>query len=272
MPRGYGQDVAYVHDTGHDGFARGAAPFVVDRLRRAGLAGGLVVELGCGSGISAAHLLESGYRVLGIDISAAMLALARRRAPRGRFKRGAWRTAPLPRCAAVTALGETLNYRFDAGADEAALWRLFDRAFDALLPGGLFIFDLATPSRRTGTSGGGRRAPLNPSAAGPVRVQRADDRAGVTRYSRHTAQRDWAMLLDVEVDPRRCELTRRITTFRRIGSVYRRSGETHRLRLYRPSEVAARLRATGFRVRILRGYGDLEFPRGLSGFLARKPL
>ncbi len=268
----YDRDVAYIHDAGHGDFARRAAPFLVEQFDRAGLAGGLVVELGCGSGISAEHLLKSGYRVFGIDISAPMLALARRRAPRGRFRRGSWRTTPLPRCAAVAALGEALNYRFDAGADEAALWRLFDRVFDALLPGGLFIFDLATPSRRSGAPGGGRRAPLNRIAAAPVRVQRGGGGAGVTVYSRHVARRDWAMLLHVEVDPRRRELTRRITTFRRVGRTYRRSEETHRLRLYRPSEVADRLRGAGFRVRMRRGYGELSFPRGLCGFLARKPL
>jgi hypothetical protein len=36
-------------------------------------------------------------------------------------------------------------------------------------------------------------------------------------------------------------------------------------------EVAGELREVGFRVRLLRGYGAFRFPRGVAGFLARKP-
>jgi hypothetical protein len=66
-------------------------------------------------------------------------------------------------------------------------------------------------------------------------------------------------------------LTRRITSFRKVGDLYRRDEETHRLRLMRRSELAGQLRGIGFRVRILSSYGPLRFAHGHVGFLARKP-
>ena len=81
---------------------------------------------------------------------------------------------------------------------------------------------------------------------------------------------DWAILIDVDEDKSRRLLTRRITSFRKVGKLYRRSAETHRLRLYRPPDVAAMLRRAGFRARIVRGYGKLRFKPGHHGFVARK--
>jgi hypothetical protein len=73
-----------------------------------------------------------------------------------------------------------------------------------------------------------------------------------------------------EEDRRRGVLTRQITSFRRVGELYRRSHEVHRQRLFRRAEVTAWLRDSGFKVRTLRGYGALRFARGQVGFLARK--
>ena len=78
------------------------------------------------------------------------------------------------------------------------------------------------------------------------------------------------MLVVAEEDARRRVLIRYITSFRRVGELYRRDAETHRLRLIRREEVACDLRSVGFRVRILPGYGPLQFPPGHAGFLASK--
>ena len=53
--------------------------------------------------------------MLGVDISEAMLKLARKRAPETRFKRGSLFRTRVPKCAAVTAIGECANYLFDPG-------------------------------------------------------------------------------------------------------------------------------------------------------------
>ncbi len=51
MTEWYGEDLAYVYDVGHAGFALEFAPGILDILVRSGIQGGLVVDLGCGSGL-----------------------------------------------------------------------------------------------------------------------------------------------------------------------------------------------------------------------------
>ncbi len=239
--RGYLPDLAHVHDVGFGAFSRGAAPWILATLGERGLRDGLVVDLGCGSGLLAQPLVRAGYDVLGVDLSPAMVALARRRVPRARFVVGSLLDVELPPCVAVTSLGECLNYAFDARAGAAGVARLCRRVHAALAPGGVFVFDVATPGRGAGA---------------PVR---------------HRAGRGWEVVSEAAEDPRKRLLTRRITTFRQVGRLYRRSVEVHRLRLYPAQEVLAALRRAGFRARRLRGYGPERFPPATAGFLARKP-
>lgn len=243
MPRGYGEDLAYIHDTGHGDFARRAAPWLLDLLRASGIDRGSVVDLGCGSGIWARALTGAGYDVLGVDQSGEMLRIARRTAPHARFLHGSFLDVDLPPCAAVTALGECFNYLFDESNELPALAGLFRRVHRALRPGGLFVFDVATPGR-----GGGPG----------------------TRRQRNLHGRDWAILLETEEDARGRMLTRHIVSFRKLGKLYRRADELHRLRLYRPTEIARELRRVGFTVRVVRGYGPVRLPKGWTAFVARK--
>jgi SAM-dependent methyltransferase len=129
--KGYRSDLAYIHDVGFGGFSERAAPALLRILRDSGVRSGLVVDLGCGSGLWAHRLVEQGYDVLGIDISAAMVKLARRREPRARFKVGSFLSVPLPRCLAITAIGECLSYLFDERNREEALAGFFARAHEA---------------------------------------------------------------------------------------------------------------------------------------------
>jgi 2-polyprenyl-3-methyl-5-hydroxy-6-metoxy-1,4-benzoquinol methylase len=77
----YGEDLAYIHDVGHADFALDSAPGILEILGRSGIDGGLVVDLGCGSGLLARELIDAGYGVFGVDISEAMIGLARKPAP-----------------------------------------------------------------------------------------------------------------------------------------------------------------------------------------------
>jgi hypothetical protein len=43
----YQDDLAYIHDTGFGGFARGSAPGLLDLFTAPGIRKGLVVDLGC---------------------------------------------------------------------------------------------------------------------------------------------------------------------------------------------------------------------------------
>jgi SAM-dependent methyltransferase len=244
MAEGYRSDLAYIHHVGFGSFARSAAPWLLKSLRQTGASSGLVVDLGCGSGIWAAELLRAGYRVLGVDQSQAMVDLAYRNAPRGEFRAQSYLRARLPPCIGVTALGECFNYLFDERNTAKALARLFRRVIAALRPGGVFAFDVAGPGRVPG--------------AGHVR--------------KFAEGENWAVFVDAVEDRRRRTLTRSITSFRKVGLLYRRDFEVHRMRLFTRSEIAQLLREAGFRIRSLAGYGRLKFARGHFGFLAAKPV
>ncbi len=243
---GYGEDLAAVHDAGFLAVAREAARFVAAELEQAGLEGGTVVELGCGSGETAAALGEAGHRVLGFEWSEAMLGLARERAPAAELRVGSLFDIELPPCDALVAIGEVVNYAFDPRSSKRALAAFFTRARDALRPGGLLVFDSAGPGRAPG---------------------------GRSSGFRHGE--GWAVIYEASEDRGGQRLTRRITTFRRMeggpGGGWRRSDETHELRLYAAPELARMLRRRGFRVRIRRGYGAKPLGPGLRVLVARRP-
>ena len=238
--RAYKQDLAYVHDVGFGTFAKRSASGVLHILRAAGIHGGLVVDLGCGSGLWARCLADAGYRVLGIDLSPDMISLARKRVPEGSFRAGSFLDVDFPDCDAITALGEGFNYTFDKRNSRASLSVLFRRAFRALRPGGLLVFDVAEPGRNRGSNRSFWQGP------------------------------DWACLTEFVQDERRHLLTRLVTTFRKVGKHYRRAQETHVQQLYNASQLASDLRKIGFTVRLVRGYGDLRFAKAHAGLIARK--
>jgi SAM-dependent methyltransferase len=238
----YQEDLAYIHDVAFDFFARGAAPELLKIFRRHGITEGLVVDLGCGSGIWAAELIRAGYEVLGVDQSEAMIRLARKKAPQAKFVRSSFLDVPLPPCDVVTSMGECLGYLFDEKNGPKALAQLFARVYDALRPGGLFVFDIAQPGQI------------------PAALR-----------TRNFAKPDWAVLREADEDRQKMILTRRMTVFRKVGNHYRRSEEIHRLRLYWGADLARMLRRIGFRARVFRGYGRYRLTGNRVAILARKP-
>jgi SAM-dependent methyltransferase len=203
----YGEDLAWIHDAGFGDPARAAADEVRARVRPPGL----VIDLGCGSGITAAALLEAGFDVLGVDVSEDLLRIARERAPTARFVHASLDDFELPPAAAVLAISEVLNY----GAERRDLAAFFRRVRGALAPGGVFLAGIAGPdsSRRSWREGDG-----------------------------------WLVCVDVTVEGDR--LTRRITAFRELAGGWRRSDEVHVQRLYAEEDVLAALRAAGFEARV----------------------
>ncbi len=63
------------------GHGDACAPGVLAKLRPVREGGGVVLELGCGSGALTRHLVAAGHRVIATDASPAMLALTREAVP-----------------------------------------------------------------------------------------------------------------------------------------------------------------------------------------------
>ncbi len=105
------------------------------------LEGARVLDLCCGTGQMAAELGVCGYRVVGLDGSRGMLLHARENAPDASLIQGdARRFGLLPRFDAIVSMFDSLNHVL--AADE--LGAVFRSAFDCLMPGGVFLFDLNT--------------------------------------------------------------------------------------------------------------------------------
>ena len=232
-------DLVYIHDAGFNGYALTAAPTLLALLRQHGIRDGLVVDLGSGTGRWAAKLAREGYDCIGYDQSPAMTRFAKRAVPGVRFRTGSLFDVKLPKCRAVTSMGECLNYRFNASQSTADLRKVFTRVFDALPPGGVFIFDIATPARS------------------PKKKPRVFRNEG----------KDWAIVSVTTAAPG--GLRRDMTFFRKHGDFYRRGTESHVLRLYPVADVLKALRGCGFRARRLELTG---FPgvAGMAWILAEK--
>jgi SAM-dependent methyltransferase len=228
-----------VHDAGFGFIARAAATSLVERLRGRDVRGGLVVDLGCGSGIAARILIDAGYDVHGVDASADLIALARERAPEATFDHVSLHDATLPGGAvAVTAMGEVLCY---AGVNDA----LLARVRGSLASGGLFVFDVATPDRE-GTD---------------------------PRRSWHEGD-GWLVCSEAWRGPEARRLNRRIAAFTRMGeSAWSRSDEVHELELYEPAALTESLTAAGFEDARVDddGYGSAVRIDGLAVLVGRAP-
>jgi SAM-dependent methyltransferase len=236
----YSTDLAYIHDAGFAGYAERAAPELIRTLRRHGIGRGRLVDVGCGSGTLARRLVDAGYDVVGIDLSPAMIRLARANVPQARFRVGSFAGVALPRCRAVIAIGEVVTYLPEPQPGPARLERFFARVYRALAPGGLFLFDFMESAER--------------------RTYPPKSRSGT----------DWAVVLRADSDRSGRRLVRHITTFRKIGGEYRRSQETHVVRIYSRADIAAALTARGFAVRMRRSFGRVRLMAGDVAVIAQR--
>jgi SAM-dependent methyltransferase len=237
----YAEDLAFIHHTGFAGFAQEAAPGVLALLQGADIRRGLVVDLGCGSGLWARALLEAGFEVLGVDIAPAMIELARGVAPAARYLVSSFYEVDLPSCVAVTVLGEGFTY-MAAQDPREALPVFLPRVYAALAPGGVLLFDMILRSERE-----------------PMRYRTM--REGV----------DWRVDAEVIEEPELSLLTRHITARRQVEGTERITQETHRVRTFSASELERMLQACGFEVEVHRRYGAMPLPPQRLAFLARKP-
>ncbi|MEW6494932.1 MAG: class I SAM-dependent methyltransferase [Cyanobacteriota bacterium] len=244
MEEWYKEDLAYIHDVGHSDYALKSAPGILDILAQNNIREGLIVDLGCGSGLSAREFTKAGYRVLGVDISESLIAIAQNRVPDAEFRVESLFKTDIPSCNAVTSIGECLNYLFDTGNNRQMLVQLFHRIYNALTPKGVFIFDIAEPGQVIPNS----------------------------KMKGFTEGSDWIVLVEKEEDREQAILIRRIITLRRVEEHYRRDDEVHHLQLYEATDIAQKLRQVGFQVEIMPSYGQYKLPPAHAAFIAHKPL
>jgi SAM-dependent methyltransferase len=168
----YRHDLALIHDRGHGQQADRCAPGIIELL--APVRGGVVLELGCGSGALTRHLLSAGFQVIATDASPDMLALARASlGPDADLRRITLPEDPLPAADAVVSVGHAISYVADAAAVDRALVAMAG----ALRPGGVLAFDLLDLAF-------GR---VDPGRESSGRV--AEDWAVITQYSRPAPDR-----------------------------------------------------------------------------------
>lgn len=239
----YAEDLAYIHDQGYGFHADLCAPGILRLLEPVRQRGGVVLEIGCGSGLLTTKLVDAGHQVIATDASPAMLAIARAAAPGA----AGIRTLVLPDDAvpsvdAVVGIGHALNYLPDLPAVHRGLAALAG----ALRPGGVLALDLCDLEW----------ARLREGAAPHARV--GEDWAIITRFS--------------QPEPGRFD--RDITTFVRTGSgEYRRREEYHRNVMIDSSTVPGLLREHGVAAHVGTTFDDPDYPlpRGLRTVVGRRP-
>ncbi len=231
----YSRDLALVHARGYGQHADRCAPGILELL--APVSGGLILELGCGSGALTRHLLAAGHRVIATDASADMLSLARvALGEEADLRQVALPGDPLPEADAIVSVGHAISYLPDAAAIDQALVSMAG----ALRPGGVLaidICDLEYGQIRAGTENVGRVGP------------------------------DWAVITEFSA-PAPDRFVRDITTFVPDGAgAWRRGGERHENVLVDTARIPALLAGRGVQATVESRFGDAELPLGMRAVI-----
>jgi SAM-dependent methyltransferase len=236
----YRRDLALVHHRGFGFHADGCAPDLVGLLAPVRERDGLVLEVGCGSGLLTRHLVDAGFRVLATDASPAMLELARGYALGAvGFEQLTLPDDAVPEADAVVGVGHALNYLPDAAAVERALHALAR----ALRPDGVLALDLE--DREWGA--------LRVDQADQARV--GDDWAIISRFSAPSPDR----------------FVREMTTFVRAGDgTWRRDDERHDNVLLDITTVPPLLAEEEVDAVAQRSFGVHDLPPGLFAVVGHK--
>jgi SAM-dependent methyltransferase len=230
----YRDDLALVHHRGFGFHASACAPGVLALLEPVLARDGLVLEIGCGSGLLTRYLVDAGHRVIASDASPAMLEVARDHlgdnAPE--LRRLALPDDPLPEADAIVGIGHPISYLSNAAAIDRALTAIAR----ALRTGGLLAFDICDLSW-----GMARRDSIGHGRVG----------------------RDWAIITEFST-PSSDRFVRDITTFLpNADGSWRRESEHHENTLIDTSQLPDRLAALGISAQIRFAFGEETLPEGL---------
>lgn len=237
----YRPDLALVHHLGFGFHAEACAPGILALLEPVLAAKGLVVELGCGSGLLTRYLVDAGHRVVATDASEAMLEIARDHAGGAEeIRRLTLPDDPIPEADAIVSIGHVLSYL----PDRAALERALVAATSALKPGGILALDLCD-------------------------LDWGRSRHNVPNLGR--AEDDWAIITRYAV-PSPDRFVRYITTFvRQDDASWRRDDERHDNVLVDTARIPELLRPLGVEVTVTSAFGTERLPDGLRVIIARRP-
>jgi SAM-dependent methyltransferase len=236
----YRADLARVHHEGFGFHADAVAPGILAILEPVRAQGGLVVEVGCGSGLLTRYLVDAGHRVLATDASPAMVELTRQQVE-GVVGVEALRLPddPIPKADAIVSVGHPISYL----DDESQLDRVLAAIAAALRPDGILAFDICD------LEWGATRREQKPQ------LWEGDGWLLVTRTSL----------------PQPNIFRRDMTTFlKESATSWRRDDEVHDNILIDTSTVPDRLAPHGVDAEVRRAFGDEENPIGLYAVVGTK--
>ena len=239
--RYYQDDLALVHHRGFGFHADMCAPGIVALLASVRERAGLVVELGCGSGLLTRHLLDAGHRVVATDASPAMLELARHVAPDAdAIRRLVLPDDPIPSADAIVSVGHALNYL----PDEDAVSRALVAMAQALRPGGVLAIDLCD-------------------------LEWGEARRDLATHGR--VGEDWAIITEPSV-PAANHFVRDMTIFvKNDDGSWRRDRERHDNVLLDTTLVPGLLARHGVEAQVRASFGAEELPIGLRAIIGHRP-
>ena len=236
----YQRDLALVHHLGFGFHADLCAPGILELLQPVRAREGLIVELGCGSGLLTKHLVDAGHRVVATDASPAMLDLARRHAPGAEdIRLLALPDDPIPAGDAIVSVGHAFNYLPDADS----LNRALAAAAQALRPDGILAIDLCDLEW-----GEARRSAPNLGRVGD----------------------NWAIVTEFSV-PSSDRFVRHMAVFvRDDDGSWRRDDERHDNVLIDTSQVPTLLARHGVESRVALSFGAEQLPIGLRTVIGHR--
>ncbi len=229
-------DLARIHHEGFGFHADAVAPGILRILEPVLERSGLVLELGCGSGLLTKYLVEAGHRVLATDASPAMVDLARGFVPTVPVEVLRLPEDPLPTADAIVSVGHALSY-LDSEEDSSLA-----AMAGALEERGLLAFDICDLEW-----GSARRGQ-------PPGVWFGEDWVLTTRRS----------VLDDRV------FRREMTMFVRDGELWRRDDETHDNVLVDTSRLPGFLARFGVDAEIRQSFGNETLLAGLVAVIGRR--
>ncbi|MGZ8596830.1 MAG: class I SAM-dependent DNA methyltransferase [Actinomycetota bacterium] len=238
----YRRDLALIHHRGFGFHADDCAPGILTLLEPVRARDGLVVELGCGSGLLTRHLLDSGNRVIATDASPAMLDLAREVVGEAEeIRRLTLPDDPIPAADAIVSVGHALSYLPTAGAIDQSLVAIAN----ALRPGGVLAIDLCD-------------------------LEWAATR--VDQPNKGWLGDGWALVTEFSV-PSLDRYVRRMATFiRQDDGSWRRDDERHDNVMVDTSVVPALLAEHGVEATVGNAFGDETLPVGLRAIVGHRPV